>query len=344
MTVNGIILHHHSKLLMHSGGYKNICDVKPNQYIINIFGKPRKITHVHPVLSVIPQDFVKIQTDRWFEPFLLQKNCRVLHTDDDASGNSLSITSISCCNTFLLPRINNDNAFHFLPGLLSCYGLDDHNDDTFLYNVGYLIGVFLMCGRIENTTKTVLFKSKDASKICKLALNVFRVLNVSNTCKLVNDREFVILHSPVVHFFQNIIETFMQNRLDSKFLSRDQQYIEGLYNGLSVHDESNSTPIELADLAMWCLFRIKTDATLDPNINMHFRPARVLSIEPDSQEEDSTMPYENTFWHIETADSIDNVIANNIPIIAPCRSLDGSAVLQLASEVLYSSTFPSLQK
>jgi IMP dehydrogenase/GMP reductase len=216
-----------TRILMSNGFYKNIEDVKPNDYVINMNGKPVKVLNA---FSTGIKHVSKLKNDSFHTHTCVTPDHKFWVGELTPTSETLNkwkqIEDVKH-DVLLMPKRINFSLPETFNISLSEYEL------TPTYNLGYLFGIFLSnhCV-IDNDVISWCFDTNDSMWVINdLCLVIKNIFNESAKIEINENTTKVIFHNKQLSDFLNSFGK--EKKIPENLLVNNKKYLNGLYDGLS---------------------------------------------------------------------------------------------------------------
>lgn len=210
----------HAQVLTAAKVYKNVTDVAVGEQVLTGAGNIATIT------SKSIGDYtemVQIRNDNWYQPFYATSNLQIKTTDGFVAVNDLKLSH----TLTITDQYNYNPAFNVA-------GFEPS------FNLGTAVGLYTGFGNIVGDK--VVFKFANNPALTSIIKSLFEELfNATVTSIPQGDNvDIVAVGTKVIDFFQPFGNK-INRQVPSQYLSENDEYIKGLFEGLSEYDSENDS-------------------------------------------------------------------------------------------------------
>lgn len=127
-------------ILKSNGNYTHISNIKNNDYIININGKPKKVINIEKIKIKRNTEIFKIKNKNWYENIYIKDNVKILNLESLPCWKDLKTLEKSNSNYSMITT----NIDWDLPNLFEHKFTKYHIKPS--YKLGYIFGLYLQIG------------------------------------------------------------------------------------------------------------------------------------------------------------------------------------------------------
>ncbi len=219
-----------SRVLKANGRFTNIKNIKIGDEVINMYGKPIKITGIRSRKSTQNDVLTSIKTKAWYNSLICFGTQRIL-----TWNNMINDYEWKQANEF------QDSELSLLPKKVF-WTFDDKDKDDLSFDNGFLYGIYLKSGFIKD--KQVCFICENnahdiKSLICTIGEQIFQ----NKPHIKIHDFVSEISFKPT-DIFLNIFKSFGYGdtkHLPFKYYCNNNEFAQGVYHGLSCSSGSLET-------------------------------------------------------------------------------------------------------
>ncbi len=322
-----------AQVLLGGGEYKNISQLKPDDFVLNMRNEAVKVTKVHRSLQA---KMMELRYQNWYTPFYCTPTLQFLVTIDGTelpemkwvAGSDLEkdmcLTSESNIYRSLLPEEFNvplttpKKVLMLKPN----------------YNLGLIFGLYAGYGSISNNEIVFRFGPNDSlvdqiSQLLKDLFDAETMVEKEGYCYQVRTSSTHLVEL----FFE--FGTKITRAIPRNYWSSNEDYVRGLYHGLIEYDPDNNVsryiPVtkQMAELFLWVCSLLGVSFENDtPRIDK--RSIQVYPLFVNHEQDDSYLGkvtqvdtnanLELSSWNLEVACPTNSFIVNNLVVRSVSQS------------------------
>jgi hypothetical protein len=247
------------KVLTSKGYYKYLKHIQTGDKVMNMYGKPVAIKNI-----VIRNcnDLTAIHHDAWHGSIIMPKHQTVLTWDN-------KIEKPVWRPVQFFEEIDDSHKHFPVP----CNITFDH--DKFLhshlkpsYKLGYIFGLFLVCGKLLNAPQVQfeinMLNSHTHSKLYDIIMELFRDTLISISINKNN----VVYND--LHLYNIFLSFGMNNKfLPEKYWCQEKNYTRGIVDGIKQFKDQNNLPHYVSEMSYWAILTAHGLFHKDQTIRKH---------------------------------------------------------------------------